>query len=93
MSFKDDIVIVSGARTPMREYNVVLKDFTQSELGALAAREAIQRAGADARETDHVIIGNAMQASADPIYRARHVGQMQCRPAGFQYSNLIGQES
>jgi acetyl-CoA acetyltransferase family protein len=74
MSLKDEIVIVSGARTPMAEYNGVLKDFTQSELGALAAREAIHRAGVDAQEIDHVIIGNAMQTSPDAIYCARHVG-------------------
>jgi acetyl-CoA acetyltransferase family protein len=74
MSLKDEVVIVSGARTPMGEYNGVLKDFTQSELGALAAREAIHRAGVVAGEIDHVIIGNAMQTSADAIYCARHVG-------------------
>ncbi|MFI5173921.1 MAG: thiolase family protein [Terriglobia bacterium] len=74
MSLKDEIVIVGGARTPMTEYNGVLKDFTLSELGAFAAREAIRRAGVDPKEIDHVIMGNAMQTSPDAIYCARHVG-------------------
>lgn len=74
MSLKDEIVIVAGARTPMTEYNGALKDFTQSELGAIAAREAIRRAGVEPREIDHVVIGNAMQTSPDAIYCSRHVG-------------------
>lgn len=74
MSVRDDIVIVDGARTPMAEYNGVLKDFTQSELGAIAAREALRRSQVEPKEIDHVIIGNAMQTSPDAIYCARHVG-------------------
>jgi acetyl-CoA acetyltransferase family protein len=74
MSLKDEIVIVAGARTPMAEYNGVLKDLTLSELGAHAAREALRRAGVDPAEVDHTIIGNAMQTSPDAIYCARHVG-------------------
>jgi acetyl-CoA acetyltransferase family protein len=74
LGLKDDIVILAGARTPMAEYNGALKDITQSELGALAAREALRRANVDPREIDHVIIGNAMQTSPDAIYCARHVG-------------------
>ncbi|MDD5541667.1 MAG: acetyl-CoA C-acetyltransferase [Acidobacteriia bacterium] len=74
MSRKDEIVIVSGARTPMAEYNGVLKDFTLSELGAVAAREALRRAAVDPADVDHTIIGNAMQTSPDAIYCARHVG-------------------
>lgn len=74
MGLKDEIVIVAGARTPMTEYNGVLKDVTQSELGAIASREAMRRAGVDPKEIDHVIIGNAMQTSPDAIYCARHVG-------------------
>ncbi|MBZ5536038.1 MAG: acetyl-CoA C-acetyltransferase [Acidobacteriia bacterium] len=74
MSLNDEIVIVAGARTPMTEYNGVLKDFTQSELGAVAAREAIRRAGVEPGEIDQVVFGNAMQTSPDAIYCARHVG-------------------
>ncbi len=69
-----DIAIVSGARTPMGRYCGKLKDFTAQELGAAAARGAIERAGIDAKEFDHVVFGNAQQTSGDALYGARHVG-------------------
>jgi len=68
-----DIAIVSGARTPMARYCGVLRDFTAMELGAVAGREAIRRAGLDPREFDHCVIGNAQQTSGDSLYGARHV--------------------
>ncbi len=40
-----DIAIVSGARTPFGRYCGKLKDFTVSELGAIAGKGAIERAG------------------------------------------------
>jgi len=69
-----DIAIVSGARTPFGRYCGKLKDFTAQELGAIAARGAIDRAGVKAEEFDHVVFGNAQQTSGDAIYGARHVG-------------------
>src|SRR5882762_348991 len=69
-----DIAIVSGARTPMGRYCGKLKDFTAQELGAVAARGAIDRAGIDPKEFDHVVFGNAQQTSGDALYGARHVG-------------------
>jgi len=69
-----DIAIVSGARTPMGRYCGKLKDFSAMELGAIAAKGAIERAGVDAKEFDHVVMGNAQQTSGDAIYGARHVG-------------------
>src|SRR5450432_1775902 len=69
-----DIAIVSGARTPFGRYCGKLKDFTAQELGAVAARGAIERAGIDAKEFDHVVFGNAQQTSGDALYGARHVG-------------------
>lgn len=69
-----DIAIVSGVRTPMGRYCGKLKDFTAMELGAIAARGAIERAGVDAKEIDHVVFGNAQQTSGDSLYGARHVG-------------------
>src|SRR3954469_18701927 len=68
-----DIAIVSGARTPMGRYGGKLRDFTANELGAVAAKEAIRRAGVDPKEFDHAVFGNAQQTSGDSIYGARHV--------------------
>jgi len=69
-----DIAIVSGARTPFGRYCGKIKDYTAQELGAVAAKAAIERAGIDAKEFDHVVFGNAQQTSGDALYGARHVG-------------------
>jgi acetyl-CoA acetyltransferase family protein len=68
-----DIAIVSGARTPFGRYCGKLKDFTAQELGAIAAKCAIQRTGLDSGEFDHAVFGNAQQTSGDALYGARHV--------------------
>src|SRR5450756_1136100 len=67
-----DIAIVSGARTPFGRYCGKIKDYTAQELGAVAAKAAIERAGIDAKEFDHAVFGNAQQTSGDAIYGARH---------------------
>jgi len=69
-----DIAIVSAARTPLGRYCGKLKEFTAQELGAVAAKGAIERAGIDSKEFDHVVFGNAQQTSGDALYGARHVG-------------------
>jgi acetyl-CoA acetyltransferase family protein len=69
-----DIAIVSGARTPFGRYCGKLKEFTAQELGAIAAKGAIDRAGIKPNEFDHVVFGNAQQTSGDALYGARHVG-------------------
>ena len=69
-----DIAIVSGARTPFGRYCGKLKDFTAQELGAVAAKGAIERAGVDPKDFDHAVFGNAQQTSGDALYGARHVG-------------------
>jgi acetyl-CoA acetyltransferase family protein len=71
--FPTDVVIVAGARTAMARYTGAFKDITAIELGAVASREAIRRAGADPTEFDHAIFGNVMQTSSDALYGARHV--------------------
>jgi acetyl-CoA acetyltransferase family protein len=69
-----DIAIVNGARTPFGRYCGKLKDFTAQELGAFAAKGAMERSGVDPKEFDHVVFGNAQQTSGDALYGARHVG-------------------
>jgi acetyl-CoA acetyltransferase family protein len=69
-----DIAIVSGARTPFGRYCGKLKDFTAQELGAIAGKGAMERAGIESQEFDHAVFGNAQQTSGDALYGARHVG-------------------
>jgi acetyl-CoA acyltransferase 2 len=69
-----DIVIVDGARTPMAEYNGHFSDISAIDLAAIAAKAALERSGFAPAEIDHVIVGNALQTSADALYGARHVG-------------------
>ena len=69
-----DIFILGGARTPMAEYAGKLKDIPALELGAIAARAAMERTGVKPEMVNHVVFGNVLQTSADAIYGARHVG-------------------
>ncbi len=85
MSNRDqaEVVIVAGARTPMAEWiggkrgdgqpGGLLASVSAIDLGAIAAKAAIERAGIEPAKIDHVVMGNALQTSSDAIYGARHV--------------------
>ncbi|HSP62554.1 MAG TPA: acetyl-CoA C-acetyltransferase [Pyrinomonadaceae bacterium] len=68
-----DVFVLGGKRTPMGEYVGALKDISAIDLGAIAARAALETTGVAPNEIDHTIIGNALQTSGDAIYGARHV--------------------
>ncbi|HKZ80689.1 MAG TPA: hypothetical protein VJ124_20610, partial [Pyrinomonadaceae bacterium] len=68
-----DVFILGGKRTAMGEYVGALKDISAIDLGAMAARAALESTGVAASEIDHTVIGNALQTSGDAIYGARHV--------------------
>jgi acetyl-CoA acetyltransferase family protein len=68
------VTILGGARTPMGSFVGPLRDFTAIDLGVIAARAALEKAGVPPDRVDHVVIGNVLQTSADAIYAARHVG-------------------
>lgn len=75
-----DVVFLSAVRTGFGGFGGSLKDFTATKLGAVAAASAIERAGITAADVDHVVVGNAMQTSADGAYIARHIAlQAGCR--------------
>lgn len=68
-----DIVILSGVRTPFGAFGGTLRDFTATDLGIVAAKEAIGKAGIAPAQISHVIFGNVIQTSKDAAYLARHV--------------------
>ena len=66
-------VIVSAVRLPTGKFLGALKGFTAPELGAMAVREAVRRAGVDAAAVDECIMGNVVSAG---------LGQNPARQAG-----------
>jgi len=55
-------VIISAARTPVGKFLGSLKGFSATELGAIAVRESVRRAGVKPQDVDEVIMGCVIQA-------------------------------
>src|SRR5690348_2935938 len=58
----EDVVIISGVRTPVGKFQGSLSDFTAPQLGAIVVREAVKRANIDAKQVDECIMGNVVSA-------------------------------
>ncbi|MEZ5977834.1 MAG: acetyl-CoA C-acyltransferase [Planctomycetota bacterium] len=58
----NDVVITAACRTPIGRFQGGLQAFSAPQLGALAVKEALRRAGIDASAVDEVILGNVLQA-------------------------------
>ncbi len=73
-----DVVIASAVRTPIGKFQGSLAGFTAPQLGALAAKAAIERAGIPADAVEETIMGNVLgcglgQAPARQVSRAAGV--------------------
>ncbi len=55
-------VIISATRTAIGKFQGSLKSFTAPQLGSIAVRAAVERAGLDAAQVDEVIMGCVLQA-------------------------------
>jgi acetyl-CoA C-acetyltransferase len=73
-----DVVIVGAARTAIGRYGGAFRNVHPAELGGVAARSAISRAGIDPGAIDEVIIGQARQAGSGP-----NPGRQVARRAGL----------
>ncbi|MDO8211249.1 beta-ketothiolase BktB [Conexibacter sp. CPCC 206217] len=69
-----DVVIASAVRTAVGGYGKSLKDVPPSELGATAARAALERAGVAPEQVEHVVFGNVIHTQPSDMYMARVVG-------------------
>jgi acetyl-CoA C-acetyltransferase len=69
-----EAVILSAARTPVGRFQGVLGSVPATELGAVAVKAAVERAGIDPEEIEEVIMGNVVQAG---------VGQAPARQSGI----------
>ena len=75
MSDTKQAVIISAARTPTGKFQGALKGLTAPELGAIAIKEAVKRAGVDPAKVDEVIMGCVVQAG---------IGQAPARQAAMK---------
>ena len=69
-----DVVIASAARTAIGSYGKSLAGVPPSELGATAAAAALERAGIEPEQVDHVVFGNVIHTEPGDMYMARVVG-------------------
>ncbi|MBT2756577.1 acetyl-CoA C-acetyltransferase [Mesobacillus foraminis] len=70
-------VILAGARTPIGKMGGSLSSFTASELGGIAIKEALRRAGVNPAAVGEVILGNVLQGGQGQLpsrQAARHAG-------------------
>ncbi|SDS10912.1 acetyl-CoA C-acyltransferase family protein [Pseudomonas oryzae] len=68
-----EVVIVSGVRTAIGDFGGSLKDFAPGDLGAMVAREALQRAEVGGNEVDQVVFGNVIHTEPADMYISRVV--------------------
>lgn len=62
-----EVVIVSAARTPFGKFGGGLKDLKAADLGGLAIKEALKRAGIEGSQVDEVIMGTVVAAGQGQI--------------------------
>ncbi|QDK36485.1 acetyl-CoA C-acetyltransferase [Bdellovibrio sp. NC01] len=78
----ENIVFISGKRTPFGAFGGSLKDVSGTDLGVAAAKATLEQAGLSADKIDHVVFGNVVQSSADAAYLPRHIGLKTGVPVG-----------
>src|SRR5262245_64864536 len=85
-------VIISAARTPTGKFLGSLKDFTAPQLGAIAVREAVRRAGIDPAIVDECIMGNVVSAGEgqNPARQAALNGGLHEHVAAMTINKVCG---
>jgi acetyl-CoA C-acetyltransferase len=84
MTESGEVVILSAVRTPIGAFGGGLRDVSAAQLGTLAARAALERAGLTAADVDETVFGCARQAGNGPNPArqvAWHAGVPADRPA------------
>src|ERR1044072_988379 len=87
-----DAVIVSAARTPTGKFLGSLKEFSAPQLGAMAVREAVRRAGIDPASVDECIMGNVVAAGEgqNPARQAALNGGLHEHVAAMTINKVCG---
>lgn len=87
MTKETEAVILSAARTPIGKFQGALSSVSATQLGAIAVRAAVERAGINAEEIEEVIMGNVVQAGEGQA-PARQSGILSGIPATVSASTI-----
>ena len=87
-----EVVIDSAVRTPVGKFQGSLHSFSAPQLGALAVREAVRRAGITATEVDECIMGCVLQAGLgqNPARQAAIHGGLPPQAGAFTVNQVCG---
>lgn len=99
-----EVVIVSGMRTPIGDYLGTLKDFSAVDLGTIALKAALDKAGVDPSQVEEVVTGHVYQAGCKgnpsrqvtigagcPVETVSLTVNQQC-PSSMRAAEIISQE-
>lgn len=92
MALLEDVVIVSAVRTPIGKFQGSLSDLKATQLGAIAVREAVKRAGVAPASVDECIMGNVVGAGLgqNPARQAALGGGLQSGVAAMTINKVCG---
>jgi len=92
MKVPEDIVIVSAVRTPVGKFQGGLAALSAPQLGAIAVKEAVRRAGIDPAEIDECIMGNVLSAGLgqNPARQAALFGGLPASVAALTINKVCG---
>jgi len=88
-----EIVILSAARTPIGSFGGMLSSQTPAQLGTVAGKAAIERAGVAAADISTAVFGHIITTGAEDAYLARHIALNCGLPVhsnAFQVNRLCG---
>lgn len=88
----EEIIIVSAVRTGVGKFQGSLSGFTAPQLGAIAVREAVKRAGIDPKSVDECIMGNVLSAGLgqNPARQAALFGGLDSEVSALTINKVCG---
>ena len=92
MAAFDDVVIISGCRTPVGKFQGSLSDLSATQLGAIAVREVAKRANLDPKQVDECIMGNVVSAGLgqNPARQAAIFGGLPAEVGAMTVNKVCG---
>jgi acetyl-CoA C-acetyltransferase len=88
----EDVVIISGVRTPVGKFQGSLSDFSAPQLGAMVVKEGVKRANVEPSTVDECIMGNVVSAGLgqNPARQAALFGGLSPEVAAMTINKVCG---